>query len=276
MRQVLWIGGPPASGKTTIATRLARRHGLRLYRADTRTWLHRDRAIAAGNRAARRWEALSADDRWERSTPGEMLDMSLHAARGPMVIDDLRALPESPLIVAEGSPLPASAVPAGIALSTQAVWLVPTRRFQAENLAAAGTIGGHAALYRDLREVIAREARRHRVPVIEIDGSESISATVSAVESMFGAALRAGPCAGTVGERQALLREMNDAIAEQVRGYFARPWAEGDPDAVRRTFVCECGDPACDAELELTVGDLAARRACAPKHVPDAGTRMKE
>lgn len=52
MRHVLWIGGPPASGKTTVATSLARTHGLRLYSADTRTWSHRDRALAAADPAA--------------------------------------------------------------------------------------------------------------------------------------------------------------------------------------------------------------------------------
>ena len=48
----LWIGGAPATGcgapatgKTTVATRIARRYGLRLYSSDTRTWVHRDHAL---------------------------------------------------------------------------------------------------------------------------------------------------------------------------------------------------------------------------------------
>jgi hypothetical protein len=44
----------------------------------------------------------------------------------------------------------------------------------------------------------------------------------------------------------------------QIRGYHARLWAEGDPDAVVRRFVCECGDPASDIDLELQVGHVAA------------------
>jgi hypothetical protein len=66
--------------------------------------------------------------------------------------------------------------------------------------------------------------------------------------------------------RRALLRETNAAIAAQVRGYYARPWADGDPDAVVRQFVCECGDPRCDVHMRLPVGDVAAAPALAPGH----------
>jgi hypothetical protein len=64
-----------------------------------------------------------------------MLDMSLHAERGPMVLDDLRAIPDSPLVVAEGSTLPAQAVSSGLADRSRAVWLIPTDDFQRALLA---------------------------------------------------------------------------------------------------------------------------------------------
>lgn len=272
---MLWIGGPPASGKTTVARLLARRHGLRLYSADTRTWVHRDRALEAGNAAAARWESLTPTTRWEHVTPKELLEMSLHRERGAMVIDDLQAMPRSPLIIAEGSPLPASAVSSGTATRAGSVWLLPTPEFQEASLAATETTGGRAELYRRLRQVITSEAHDHDVRSLTVDGSKRASEIASLVEQMFAGALRAGPCARTPAERQALSREMNDAVVEQVRGYFARPWAEGDPEAVRQSFVCECGDPGCDTELELAVGELPAHRAGGPRHVPGASTTMK-
>jgi hypothetical protein len=96
LRHVLWIGGPPGAGKSSVATRLARRYGLRWYNADTRTWQHRDRALRTGNAAACRWEAMTPEQRWVGSTPRQMLEGSLHVERGPMVIDDLRACPIRP------------------------------------------------------------------------------------------------------------------------------------------------------------------------------------
>ncbi|MGH3103589.1 MAG: hypothetical protein ACRDN6_05775 [Gaiellaceae bacterium] len=54
LKHALWIGGAPGSGKTRIAKRIARRHGLRWYNADAHTWEHRDRAIRDRHAAALR------------------------------------------------------------------------------------------------------------------------------------------------------------------------------------------------------------------------------
>ncbi len=172
VRHVIWLGGAPASGKTTVATRLVCRYGLRLYSADTRTWVHRDRALAAGDEAARRWEALTPRQRWERSTVAEILRMSLHRQRGAMVLDDIAGLPASPLIVAEGSALPASAMSSGAALRSQAVWLMPTPDFSPAHGAPAahrkcgrntrGQTRYRTPAWREHQRRCAQEARRVR------------------------------------------------------------------------------------------------------------------
>jgi len=258
---VLWIGGPPGSGKTAVASRLARRYGLRLYSSDTRTWQHRDRALRAGNAAAHRWEAMTPEERW-RPGSAELLELSLHAERGQMVVDDLRSLPTSPLVVAEGSALPARAV----ADRSRAVWLIAAPEFQRATLLGRGTPPGPLSLYLQLAETIASEASESDVHVLVVDGSLAIDSLAAAVSERFADALAEGPKADTPGERRVLLREANEAIGSQVRDYHARPWAEGDADEVVCEFLCECGDPACDASVRLRAGELSAAAVLAPSH----------
>jgi hypothetical protein len=85
-----------------------------------------------------------------------------------------------------------------------------------------------------------------------------IDQMVAAVEELFAEALAEGPQARTLAERRALLREANQAIASQVRDRYQRPWADGDPEAVVHGFICECGDPACDASVRMPVGALSS------------------
>ncbi len=266
LAHVLWIGGPPGSGKTTVATALARRYGLRWYGADTRTWEHRDRALAAGIAAAARWERLSPAERWATTDDDEFLALSLHRERGPMVVDDVRALPPSPLVVAEGSTVPAAAVSSGAADPARAVWLIPTPEFQRAQLQERALPAGPSRMFGLLRQVIEQEAREHGAPVLVVDGSLTLAETVAAVEERFAAALGAGPVATTVAERRVLLREANEAIVAQVRGFHSRPWASGDGESAVREFLCECGDPACQATQELPIAKAAGRPVLAPGH----------
>src|SRR3954469_19604841 len=197
LEHVLWIGGAPGVGKSTVASVLARRHGMRIYSADTRTWVHRDRAIAAGVEAAIRWEALSPADR--RTQPDDqLLAMSLYRERGAMVLEDVARVPPSPLIVAEGSVIR----PANVPPRAAAVWLVADPSVVRERLGLRD--GQSNRLYELMVDVVAADVDAPRALSME---AVELNATVSAVEPVFAEQLARGPLATSVDERRALLRE---------------------------------------------------------------------
>ena len=77
-----------------------------------------------GTRRRSAGEGMTQEERRAESTPAEQLELSLHAERGQMIVDDLRRLPHSPLTIAEGSPISPEIVSAGIAAPSHAVWLI--------------------------------------------------------------------------------------------------------------------------------------------------------
>lgn len=254
--QVLWIGGAPGSGKSTLARRLARRYGARLYSADTRTWVHRDLALRAGNLAAARWESLTPDERWNGSSVDAMVAMSLHVERGPMVVEDVRRQPRTPLLIAEGSTVPARIVSEGVD-PARTLWLLTSAEVQRERLTERSTAPGPLRLYLRLGEIIAAEAAAHRPRVLWVEGDRSAEDTLAEADLLFAEALAAGPLARSGEERRALLREMNRDRLLQISGYYARPWATGDPGDVPLELACECGDAACSVDVRTTLRDLS-------------------
>jgi hypothetical protein len=149
---------------------------------------------------------------------------------------------------------------------SRAVWLLPTAEFQRARLEERGLSAGARGLYLLLAETIEREAREHDVPIVVVDDEHTVADTVAAVEAQLARALAHGPHAEALSERRALLREANEAVVAQVRGYYARPWADGDADEVVRTFVCECGDADCDEDVRTTVGAAGRSSVLAGAH----------
>ena len=237
---VLWIGGASA-GKTTVATGLARRHGLRWYSSDAHTWEHRDAAIAAGNEAAARWETMTQEQR-AAASPEELVKLNLDFERGPMVVDDLRRLPIEPLIVADGSTALPELVAQGHAERDRAVWLLPTyethrafherKGFRApRRVPLARRPGDRAA---------GRGARRQRPPNRR-DGRGR------------GSAGRARGAVRRRARRGATRRDVarpSGAAPVRKRGcrragpdYLARPWSTGDEATYTRELLCEVRGP---------------------------------
>ena len=124
LSHVLWIGGGPQAGKTTLSRLLAGKYDLRIYNLD---W-HGLRGPQEPTEAERAFTALSMDGRWARPTVAELLDRSIQIWEDRFVrhLEDLVALPRTRPIVAEGPGAFPWLVDAVIDSPSQAIFLVPT------------------------------------------------------------------------------------------------------------------------------------------------------
>lgn len=124
LSHVLWLGGAPRAGKTTLARLLAGKYDLRIYNLDWHYW--REHQSRGGS--AMRWiRERTADELWlgpsELSPARRSLDGWTEAF--PLVVEDLLALPRTRPIVAEGPGALPWCVASVIQSASQAIFLVP-------------------------------------------------------------------------------------------------------------------------------------------------------
>jgi hypothetical protein len=74
LRHVYWIGGGSGAGKSTIARRIATRHGLRLYVTDDVMADHAGRSAPEESPFLAEFAAMDMDERWVNRSPETMLE----------------------------------------------------------------------------------------------------------------------------------------------------------------------------------------------------------
>ncbi|MGC9540381.1 hypothetical protein [Streptomyces sp. UG1] len=132
LRHVYWIGGGSGAGKSTIARRIADRHGWRLYATDDVMQDHARRTTPQQAPLLHQFIAMDMDERWVNRSPQVMLD-TFHWFRGEafgLIVEDLLRLPREPRIVVEGFRLLPHLVKPLLAAPEHAVWLLPTPEFR--------------------------------------------------------------------------------------------------------------------------------------------------
>ena len=129
---VLWLGGAPDAGKTSVARALALRYGVQLYHLDATERAHLARATPERQPHLCALRTMTADDIWVRRSPRTMAAATLatSAEKLPMVIADVLALPATMPVLVEGPWLFPEAIAPLLSSPRQAVWLAPTRAFK--------------------------------------------------------------------------------------------------------------------------------------------------
>ncbi|QKG19802.1 hypothetical protein [Actinomadura verrucosospora] len=141
LAHVHWIGGGTGAGKSTIARRLAARHGLRLYPTDDVMGEHSGRSTPAESPFLSEFMAMDMDERWVNRSPETMLE-TFHWFRGEgfgLIVEDLLRLPATPGVIVEGFRLLPHLVEPLLAAPGRAVWLLPTPAFRRAALDSRGS-----------------------------------------------------------------------------------------------------------------------------------------
>jgi 2-phosphoglycerate kinase len=202
LRHVYWIGGGSGAGKSTIARRLAARHGLRLYLTDDVMSDHASRSTPEDSPFLSEFMAMDMDRRWVNRSPETMLE-TFHWFRGEsfgLIVDDLLHLPREPRVIVEGFRLLPRLVKPLLAMPNHAVWLLPTPDFRRAAIDSRGSTWAIAGKTSDperaLRNLLERdrmfterlheEAKRLELRAIEVGTTMTEDDLAGQVTAAFG------------------------------------------------------------------------------------------
>ena len=203
LAHVLWIGGAPDAGKTTIAHLLAERHRWQWYPCDAHAHNHLNliaHADPAQHPAMYAKLGTSIDELWVHPTPAELLQsiVAINHERFPLILADLRAMPTRPLLLAEGSSLHPELVAPLLTTQHQAIWLVPSEAFarasatrrdkpRRRDRSSDPERYRQNLLERDrlFAEHIRREVAAQGGALIDVDGTQTIEEVAHRVEEHF-------------------------------------------------------------------------------------------
>ena len=196
LAEVVWIGGSPCAGKSTLAATLARQYGLTHYSCDDALPAHLQRSDPARYPLLHQLAKSSWNDLCARPVERQIREeLAFYREEFPLVLADLAAFPAGTSIVAEGTALLPDLIAPLLHGQRQAIWLVPTASFQREHYARRPWINDilrqcvDPALAFDnwmrrdsgFADVVEASASALDLPVIRVDGGEDAEAVFTRV-----------------------------------------------------------------------------------------------
>ena len=203
LRHVYWLGGGSGAGKSTVARRIAARHGLRVYATDDVMADHARRSTHEDSPLLHKFIGMGMDERWVSRPPDTMLE-TFHWFRGEgfhLIVKDLLRLPRESGVIVEGFRLLPRLVKPLLSAPARAVWLLPSPAFrravvESRGGSASGFLARTTDPERALRNLLERdrmftdilreETARLGVPAIEVGVAMTEDELVGRVAEVFG------------------------------------------------------------------------------------------
>ncbi|HUP27751.1 MAG TPA: hypothetical protein VM409_04895 [Chloroflexia bacterium] len=201
LRHVVWIGGSPCAGKSSITRLLAAQYNLQTYSCDDHYDEHLGRAVPDRHPLMSNAAKMTWDEVWMR--PIDVLverELEFYREEFELVIEDLLCMPRTTPIIAEGAALLPECVALLLSDLNQAIWVVPTEEFQLKEYSRREWVQTILSQCRDPQQAwqnwmgrdagfarsVAQAAADRGFRVIEVDGSRSIEEHAKMVAAHFG------------------------------------------------------------------------------------------
>ena len=102
--RIYWLGGSPCAGKSSVADLLAERYGLTVYRCDDAYFRHIQICNPQDQPTLHAITSMSWDEIWMRPVDVQVTaEFEIYREEFPLILDDLRHLPEDRPILVEGA-----------------------------------------------------------------------------------------------------------------------------------------------------------------------------
>jgi 2-phosphoglycerate kinase len=139
LTHILWMGGSPCSGKTSVARILTGEYGLRSYHCDEAFAEHQQRITPGRQPMLTKWTRTAWNELWMQ-TPKILVAEAIacYQEHFQLVVTDLLSLPQPEPMLVEGTCLLPGSVHTVLSSRSAAVWMVPTERFQKAHYAGRG------------------------------------------------------------------------------------------------------------------------------------------
>ena len=197
---VLWLGGSPCAGKSSIGEILAQRFSLDVYHVDEAFEAHAQRVSPAHQPALTKWNGCSWNERWIQPVDDLVQNViACYQEHFALVYEDILKNSKKKSLIVEGAALLPRQVASVLPNRSQAIWLIPSADFQRAHYSEREwarvivaqcdqpDVAFHNWMERDIRfaEWVEAEAIALDLAVLRVDGKRTLEENAQSVAAHF-------------------------------------------------------------------------------------------